>query len=118
MQQVRELERIYAQLPKINCKKLCTAHCGPILCSELEEDRVEARLCKPLTFDETTLSCSALKGGLCSAYEVRPLICRLFGVAEGLLCPHGCVPERILSKEEARQLIRQVCGISQRSSKR
>lgn len=29
----------------------------------------------------------------CGVYEVRPLICRLWGIIESLPCPYGCVPE-------------------------
>ncbi len=33
--------------------------------------------------------CPYLKDRRCSIYDARPLICRHFGIEEGL-CPHGC----------------------------
>ncbi len=47
----------------------------------------------------------------CSAYDVRPAICRLFGVVEGeLLCPHGYAPETstLLSDKQSREILRKV----------
>ncbi len=39
----------------------------------------------------------------CTVHENRPLICRLYGVSEGLPCPHGCKPNpRYLTRDEAR----------------
>src|SRR2546429_6087610 len=44
-------------------------------------------------FPYTTLFRSMLRNGRCTVYEVRPMICRLWGMVEGMQCPHGCVPE-------------------------
>lgn len=39
-------------------------------------------------------ACDALAAdGRCSVYDLRPLICRLWGTAKELACPYGCVPE-------------------------
>jgi Fe-S-cluster containining protein len=47
----------------------------------------------------------------CTVYEVRPAICRLFGVVRNqLLCPHGYTPESsaLLSDKQAREILRKV----------
>jgi hypothetical protein len=40
-------------------------------------------------------------------YDARPLICRLWGVSENLQCPYGCVPERMLTLEEAQDFMQE-----------
>lgn len=40
--------------------------------------------------------------GRCSVYEIRPLICRLWGVVETMKCHYGCEPERYLTDEEGK----------------
>ena len=50
--------------------------------------------------------------GRCSVYSIRPLICRIWGAAEGIPCVFGCQPERLLSKEEADVLMREVQALS------
>ena len=60
--------------------------------------------------------CSALgPDGLCTQYELRPLICRLFGTMQHpfMKCEHGCKPERWVSGEEAAQMfdeVQELCG--------
>lgn len=56
-------------------------------------------------------SCAALKDKRCSIYSVRPAICRLYGVAEGLECPFACKPKKKLSKQEAHAIIREIEAI-------
>ncbi|MFD8563105.1 YkgJ family cysteine cluster protein [Streptosporangium canum] len=51
--------------------------------------------------------CPALKEGRCSAYAVRPAICRIYSATEGMACPHGCpvIDGRPLSRAEAFALV-------------
>jgi hypothetical protein len=84
MNNAAKLEAVYAQIQKIACKGLCFDACGPIVMSGVEY----ARLGEPVF---TTLRCPVLgPDNRCTKYEVRPTICRLWGVAEGTQCPHGC----------------------------
>lgn len=53
-------------------------------------------------------SCPALVKKRCSGYEGRPLICRLFGVAEGMPCPYGCKPFELITDKSAALLLREV----------
>lgn len=103
-------------LPHIACKGLCTDQCSiaPMTAAEVEA----LQNASGMTFDVLpnpigagtfiidkpgceALTCPALVDGRCAGYEARPLICRLYGVAEGLTCPHGCKPSRILTRAEA-----------------
>jgi Fe-S-cluster containining protein len=111
---VKRLEAVYAKLPKLNCKGLCQACCGPIGLSPVEHDRMAERG-QPLPMlqdftDGTLFSASArcpqLAGnGRCTVYAVRPMVCRLWGVVESMKCPHGCVPEGGFLDEEVGQLL-------------
>jgi Fe-S-cluster containining protein len=109
---VAALEAIYASLPKISCKGLCDHSCGPIGFTEIEAKRIEKKVHRLPTLVEGELRCSLLVGGRCEAYAVRPLVCRLYGVAEHMMCPHGCTPSRYLTKEQAQNLLRKVEAIS------
>lgn len=97
------LRALYNALPKIQCKGLCWDSCGPIRMSPWEhrqtaeagvvippgrfirdaEGRPHGTVCPAL--NEVTLRCEV--------YEARPMICRIWGLTEGLRCPHGCEPE-------------------------
>lgn len=98
---VARLDAIYAQLPTIACQRKCVACCGPVAVWPTERQRLEAATGR--RFDVTLeQQCSYLDriNGLCTAYAVRPLICRVWGTMQRMACPHGCTPSRQLSHEE------------------
>ena len=112
MDSTRRLDEIYATLPQVRCKGLCQEACGPVLMSKAEWQRVLARLgywphAKPHPKKLKDLACPMLhKGsGKCRVYDVRPMVCRLWGVVETMRCPHGCVPDKMLTKEEGYQFL-------------
>lgn len=97
---VAELEDLYAELPPLECRGKCQESCGPIDMSDTERRRIrEAGVDIPPLLDrarrgELTRSCPALSPiGTCSVYELRPLVCRLWGLVEAMACPYGCRPE-------------------------
>lgn len=95
------LEALYSRVPKIACKGLCIGSCGPIGYSEAERARLGH-----IGHDPIHMLCHKLDGmGRCTIYNRRPLICRLWGVAEEMPCPFGCVPERVLSAREGHDLL-------------
>lgn len=124
---LRMLDELYAQLAAIplECKGRCADTCTVIDASQLERDRLKARGVDigPPVAHSTHLRliaagksqrCPALSPlNTCTAYDVRPLICRLFGMAEGLMCEHGCVPDSIVPRGEALRLIREVEELSE-----
>lgn len=83
------MREIYAAVPAVACKGLCTDQCSVIPVSKLERAAIEehtGRRVRTLPQFETLVMrpdddgrCRYLKRGRCSIYEVRPLICRLYG---------------------------------------
>lgn len=51
----------------------------------------------------------------CSVYELRPLVCRLWGMSEQMPCAWGCTPSRFVSRQETRELMEQSEKIGGRS---
>lgn len=52
------------------------------------------------------LACPLLdKNKSCTIYEIRPLICRLFGLTKILRCPFGCKPTKWLKDKKAKRLL-------------
>jgi Fe-S-cluster containining protein len=74
--------------------------------NELRAMQDEIGEAKPLTVDNTTLTCSFLRNGQCSAYAARPLLCRVFGVSRKMPCEFGCEPNHWLTEDEEQRLWR------------
>lgn len=96
----RELDRLYAELPTLNCQGKCAESCGPIFMSRVEWERIiEAVGYEPVGQDD--LTCPLLtEDGRCSVYEIRPTICRLWGMVDAMPCVFGCKPSRVLERTE------------------
>jgi len=103
-----ELAALYAEVPDAHCKGLCVDSCGPIAATAGEAGRMFKEASgRPLLLAED-LRCGYLdRRGRCAVYEVRPLICRLYGSVDDprMRCPYGCEPERYLSNAEATALM-------------
>lgn len=104
------LQAIYAKLPRLKCRGKCSISCGPIGMSDAEEQRLAEngvrvdithhRINGPATCNQLT------DDRRCAIYEMRPLICRLWGMVEFMKCKHGCVPSGgFLTNTEARALL-------------
>jgi hypothetical protein len=97
---IAELDALYAQLPTLECRGRCQASCGPIDMSATERRRIadQGVTIPPLTSPsgEWSISwtCPALTMlGTCQVHQIRPMICRLWGLVEAMACPYGCMPE-------------------------
>lgn len=115
------LAEIYAQVPRIRCKGKCQESCGPIAMSAAEARVIRAvsagkaefgdigGIGQTITnFDPKTLHCPLLgPNGRCAIYEHRPVICRIWAVTKEMRCPHGCRPDRWLSRSECHALLDQ-----------
>lgn len=107
-------DALYAQIPHVDCKGLCVDACGVIEATDAERERLPGL---PLADDAQAryerdghYHCPLLVAGLCSVYERRPLVCRLYGAVDlpVLVCPFGCtVTPRPLTRDEAAELVRQ-----------
>lgn len=115
-------EAIYAKIPEVNCKGLCVANCGPILCSKGEAHEIEKWTGQnimewadqPAPLAVRISPCTFLLAGRCSIYSMRPAICRLFGAVDHamLRCPHGCRPEKYLTERESRAILAEIEALS------
>lgn len=117
-----KIDALLINLPTFKCKDGCSDCCGPVELSRLEYLRCiqvsgrsaeDVRQQMQYNLKQGIYSCPLLnsKTGRCTVYEVRPAICRLFGVVRNqLLCPHGYAPEStaLLSDEQARNILKKV----------
>jgi Putative zinc- or iron-chelating domain len=107
------LATLYERIPAIpDCDGRCWTSCGPVDMSWRERSRIREAGVRITPWQEArarldTFWCEALTGDKrCAVYELRPLVCRLWGAAEGLECPYGCIPEGgLVSREDAYRLI-------------
>jgi hypothetical protein len=102
-----QLDALYAELPKLDCKGKCWHSCGPVLMAPGERARIlrEGGVKIPTYPPERhgqLMTCPAVKSHRCTVHTVRPLMCRLWGIADWMRCPDGCKPEGgWMSREEA-----------------
>jgi Fe-S-cluster containining protein len=59
--------------------------------------------------------CPLLRHGRCTVYDARPMICRLWGLDDFMVCPHGCEPEKRLTHAEAIAFMARVKDIEDRA---
>lgn len=92
-------DRLYAELPTIDCQGLCHDSCGPIGMTPTEHRRTtQAGVSIPHADDPNSgplpATCPALTLlKRCAVYGQRPTICRLWGLTESMPCTYGCRPE-------------------------
>lgn len=102
--QDRELDALYATLPRLDCQGFCSESCGPIGMSVRERTRILERS-GPVKSDSSG-TCSMLAERRCTVYEIRPMVCRLWGLVRSMPCPYGCRPEGgLLSDEDGKRLL-------------
>src|ERR1700720_4779845 len=102
-----KITAIYKKIPPIKCKKKCWGACGIIGLSPAERENIISKLgYDPFELDgykkRNCLTCPLLdaKKKVCTQYELRPSICRIYGVVKKLRCEHGCRPKRWMSDKE------------------
>lgn len=103
--QDEQLQALYEELPHINCAGFCHDSCGPIQVSIREQDRMEKMAGVELTCGLGPTCSMLTPDRRCGVYEIRPLICRLWGLTESMPCPYGCKPERVVPDDEAMMMI-------------
>lgn len=108
-----ELQKLYDRIPEIpDCDGRCWTSCGPLDMSDRERQRIRQSGHRITPWQEArawkdTYYCEALASDRrCAVYDMRPLVCRLWGAVEGLPCVYGCQPEGgYLSDAEGYRLI-------------
>jgi uncharacterized protein len=107
------LDVVYSAVPEVRCRGLCADQCTTLAVAPAELARIAkagGRIHAVGDMDPSLLgaACPSLRDGRCGIYRDRPLICRLYGAAQGLECPHGCQPAGgHLPVDAVRWLIRQ-----------
>jgi hypothetical protein len=102
-----QLDALYAELPRLPCKGKCWHSCGPVLMAPGERERIrrvgDVRIpTYPPERHGQLMTCPALESHRCTVHPARPMMCRLWGIAEWMRCPFGCKPEGgWMSREEA-----------------
>lgn len=112
MSKMRRLRRLYNRLPPVEkkCPSGCTACCGPVPFSVPEFElavEVSGELPRVEGPDQLHLKCQYSTPEGCKIYEVRPFLCRVYGLSEvlGLFCPHGYRTHAPLSTEAGAALV-------------
>ncbi len=116
-----KLLSIYDKIPSIECKGLCHESCTIAPAAKIEIRRAKEAYAGVKLFSQSDVMnkmgnvlkseipvCKMLKGGRCTIYRVRPAICRMYGVAKGLECEFGCVPNRYLSRDEVNAIFEEI----------
>lgn len=107
-QKIRRLEELYAKIPKVECRPGCAECCGPAVWSRIEWERLPENMRRPAH----SLTCPYSKpDGNCEIYELRPLVCRLFGAILRMTCPYT-IPEKLLTREEEDAILKEYTEIS------
>lgn len=131
---VEELEALYAELPTVDCQCKCFGACASIGIAAAEFDRIAAAIgYTPRSDDSGWCPLLDRQSGLCTVHQIRPMICRLWGVSECMQCPWGCevTPRKLTeaevytylfrsgaygpprSKEEAEELVARAVALGQ-----
>lgn len=113
MNRAQKLQQIYDDLPGIDCQGHCWDSCGPIDMTGYERERIAreggVEIARGSWLADGPGMCPALTPfRQCSVYELRPLICRIWGLTKELPCTYGCRPERYLSDVEAGEFMARV----------
>lgn len=123
-----QLDELYASIPDARCTGECLVGCGSVGMTPLEQRRIRDET--GLQFEAvsafallpvvsplgSTQQCPALRDGRCTVYEVRPLVCRLWGSSKSLPCPFcGGAGREALSDAASRELQAAVRLLSSRT---
>lgn len=95
--QLARLDALHASLPALECRGLCADSChSHVDASDAERTRLYRRHGLDLDTPTADGACPALSrsfgSGRCTVHADRPTICRLWGTAASMPCPHGCTP--------------------------
>lgn len=110
---VERLQALYDRLPAIACQGLCWHECSFVPASGLEQQRVIDRTGHRLDVIHEDGPCRFLTADRkCGIYNLRPAICRLYGLVPDMQCPHGCEPERWMTAKEGAEWLDEVTRLS------
>ena len=94
-----EIQKLYLQIPASSCREGCFECCTNMVQFAAEESERAGEY----TYDGI---CGFLdENKKCGIYNDRPLVCRIYGVSEILIC-EDCEPETLLNEFETRDIIK------------
>jgi hypothetical protein len=116
-----DMRALWDTIPDAGCLGACQASCGPIGATPLEYSLLNRHSLVPFPsineqfdafrLDHQSYHCPLLVDGICTAYQDRPTICRLWGSEETMPCPWGCKPRRPLTHEEGSEILQRSLDI-------
>lgn len=96
-------------IPSFTCIPGCHDCCGPHPWTKQEHERIWRWLQergRPMLFARSWKeTCPYADERGCSIYDVRPFLCRLYGVVPRMRCPHGRGPEKMLAEDQEARLV-------------
>jgi len=100
-----EIEDLYELIPAFQCKPGCIECCeefGVPSRTQMEDERIKkyVRANGLESHQRTGLRCPYVTAAGCAIYEVRPLICRLYGTSPNYLCKVRVQPVQLLHEDE------------------
>lgn len=96
----------------MQCQGKCQEACGPIVVAVNEAARM-VQAGGPFVYHQDQEKCGYLGAdGRCQVYDVRPLVCRLWGQTVQYPCQWGCQPKRVIGKPEATMLFQTLIRLS------
>ena len=99
-----KIQKLYLHIPKSVCKDGCFECCTNIV----QFAKEEAERAGEYKYDGV---CSFLgDDNKCGVYDARPMVCRIYGTSEIMQCD-DCEPERYLTEQETRDIIREYAKI-------
>ncbi len=112
--QATVIKKLRKKIPDFKCKPSCHECCGwiPLVFWErkqMESSTGERKISK-------NLLCPYVENGGCSAHKEKPILCRIYGASEEkkMLCPYGCKPDKPLSIEETRAIMKEYIDLKPR----
>jgi hypothetical protein len=111
----REYRKLYEQIPAVDCQGACWDTCTRFPVPREENRRLRRVTGLEIEAPQTPPHppCPLLVDLRCSAYEIRPLICRLWGSSEIYPCNYGCRPaEGLLSVKDTYRLMARAYELS------
>lgn len=87
---MKAVSSMFMKLPVMQCDEGCGKCCGIIPVTHEEFGAVRRFIRKNLIVPiDQGATCPFYQGGKCAVYDVRPVVCRMFGHSPKLVCPYG-----------------------------
>lgn len=119
--QLRVLREVWDSMPSIECKGLCWESCSTVPVFPVELKLLTEHAGRELATTDLSYAggravglgefmkpCPFLVMRRCTARDVRPTVCRAFGVVDGMQCPHGCKPTKFITNKQQFRLFARV----------